>query len=1044
MDDQQADGGAENTDSEIKDIRDNNADSAADTETISDSHTTEEKNGSGSGEDGNVNSADGERVGNGAANPNNVDKVSGEDQQGGAQKPITIEDMSNVKNNRPQAQEQSRHKFDELADWAKTDEPAQQQRPKKSGKGNQILLKLVLGLIIIVLIAVLAISLQHRPVTPKHSTSTTTINQALSVNLGACSIINRPGSYYLTHSISYSPINGNCITIETNNAVLNCRNNSITGSGPFVLGANTSTGVYVKSSNNVSILNCPISKFSYGIRSNDSSNIVISKDNVSYNIESNVYLISTKSSQISNNKMVGTKTSTASLYLASNSTGNNVSHNNISDNEYGVAVNSTGNNYTDNLLSNTKISFYCSLGNGYYNTSAAKSNICSTDYGCSFLSCTTNNIAANISKISLAKSIASCGSIVSPGNYYMNGSIDAYYVMPFGAAWENPLPCINIMSNNVNLYCNNNTISNASVGIFVSHHSNVSINNCRVVSSGTGIYLKNVTGSTITDPIITLSSIGISLNSSNINRIDGFHINKTTRGIFLNESFTNTFEKGSALNNSVDIYAENNSASIGTNLMLQSSCGISDTRWANCVNYISPTLNEFYLNSCGVLAYPGTYILESNVLSSNPNCFTVKANNTKLDCAGHVITNGYFGGSNSSAVYSEGTHFDDIYNCVFDNFNTGVAVNNSVGFDVYNNTFDGSLQHGGILFRNSSDSDIYSNRITEASSFGVSLNNVSYAAVNNNSASYIKSGDGFNITNSRNNTVSSNNATNSYIGISFAGNSTNNTVSLNSMQLSAYSDYVCDRSSSGINSENGGVNYGVSKINCRWLAATQPSTHLQCPVSFKPSSFTLYSDAVYGSGATCFAVYSNDTTINCNNHTVIATDGGTFALFKNGSRDTLENCNLKGFSSPLIAINAPDVKIYNNTISLIHYNRGDALSVIKTDLSQVSYNNISSSADGISLYRDSNGTVNNNMVNASSVSYLINDTDSMTINNNIASLESGIGWLLNDSVYNLFYSNLLYGRVLGAECLGSSTGSASNSGSNNLYNTISGCAWIKS
>ncbi|MCL5008081.1 MAG: hypothetical protein M1562_02425, partial [Candidatus Marsarchaeota archaeon] len=169
MDDQQADGGAENTDSEIKDIRDNNADSAADTETISDSHTTEEKNGSGSGEDGNVNSADGERVGNGAANPNNVDKVSGEDQQGGAQKPITIEDMSNVKNNRPQAQEQSRHKFDELADWAKTGEPAQ-QRPKQSGKGNQILLKLVLGLIIIVLIAVLAISLQHRPVTPKHST----------------------------------------------------------------------------------------------------------------------------------------------------------------------------------------------------------------------------------------------------------------------------------------------------------------------------------------------------------------------------------------------------------------------------------------------------------------------------------------------------------------------------------------------------------------------------------------------------------------------------------------------------------------------------------------------------------------------------------------------------------------------------------------------------------------------------------------------------------------------------------------------------------
>lgn len=977
----------------------------------------------------------------GTSNQNSSDSILGESVTDGTVKADQISD--NSRDEMHNTQQSDRYGFDELADWAKRD--ISEKRPSKTdNKGNRSQ-KLVLGLIVIILIGVLAISLQHRPSTQsRHGPSTTTINQTLSLNLGSCSIIDRPGSYYLTHGISYSSIRGNCITIETRNAVLDCRGNSITGSGPFIPGANVTNGVYVNRSDNVSIINCSISKFSYGIRSDNSSDIIISRDNISYNIESNVYLASTKSSQISDNKMVGTKTSSASLYIASNSTGNNVSNNNISDNQYGVEVNSTGNNYTNNSVSNTKVSFSCSQGDGYYNTSMAKSNTCTTDYGCSFLSCTTKNIAANVSKISLGRSIDSCGSIISPGSYYMNKSINAYYLLPFNAVWENPLPCIDIMSNDVNLYCNNNTISNASIGILVSHHSNVSINNCRVVFSKTGIYLKNVTSSAIIDPRVSSSEIGIYLNSSDINQVDGFSINNNTRGILLNESFTNTFEKGSALNNSVDIYAENNSATLGANLMLESSCGVSDTKWANCVNYISPNLNEFYLNSCSSLTYPGTYVLESNVISSNPNCFDIRTNNTRLDCAGHVITNGYFGGSNSSAVYSVGTHFDDVYNCVFDNFNTGVSVNNSVGFDVYNNTFEGSLQHGGILFRNSSGSDIYSNRITGASSFGVSLKNVSYAAVKNNSASYIKSGDGFNITNSRNNTVLSNNATDSYIGMSFSDGSTNNTVSLNNMELSAYSDYLCDGSTSGINSENGGVNYGVKKIDCRWLAAIQPSTHIQCPVSLKTSLFTMYSDAAYGIGATCFAIYSNDTTINCNNHTVIATNGGTFALFKNSSRDTIENCNIKGFSSPIIAVNASGVNIYNNTISLDNYSEGDAISLIKTNAADVSHNNISSSADGISLYKNTNGTVNNNMVSASSTSYLINDTESMSINNNTASQESGIGWLFNDSIYNLLYNNILYGRVLGAECLGSSTGPTSNSGSNNLYDTISNCGWIKS
>ena len=60
--------------------------------------------------------------------------------------------------------------------------------------------------------------------------------------------------------------------------------------------------------------------------------------------------------------------------------------------------------------------------------------------------------------------------------------------------------------------------------------------------------------------------------------------------------------------------------------------------------------------------------------------------------------------------------------------------------------------------------------------------------------------------------------------------------------------------------------------------------------------------------------YNNATTINCNGHTIIATNGGIFALLAKGTQGSvIENCYLKGFTTAIEATGGSG-RIYNNTI----------------------------------------------------------------------------------------------------------------------------------
>ena len=204
------------------------------------------------------------------------------------------------------------------------------------------------------------------------------------------------------------------------------------------------------------------------------------------------------------------------------------------------------------------------------------------------------------------------------------------------------------------------------------------------------------------------------------------------------------------------------------------------------------------------------------------------------------------------------------------------------------------------------------------------------------------------ISNSTHDIISNVTGSRNRIGMDLAGNSLNNTIFNNTMQLSTGVDYMCN-GNSGIGDENGGINYGTTKSRCRWLAAitvTSPSPH--CGVALQSSLFNLYSDAQYTAGSTCFSAYSNITTINCNGHTVIATNGGTFALFRNAQKSTMENCFLKGFKTAISSQNST-MTVINNTIMGMPGNSSGIIINGARLGATVQANNVSGTATAISF-----------------------------------------------------------------------------------------------
>lgn len=926
-------------------------------------------------------------------------------------------------------------------------EPTQQANPEplqplKMPGGKKKLKKLPVIIAIVVVIA-MAAALFYISTRPSSSTTTitTTVAQVHLSQINSCRVINTSGKYYVEGAVHTSIQAGSCIDVQASNVSIICNKNSITGSGPYVLTPPHTYGIMVANQSNVSIQGCVIGNFSYGVYASFSSRVSVTASNISQNYLSNIWLQNSTAATIANNYLSSSPSRYGSLSIAGNSTNNTVQNNTLKFNaQVGISVNSTGNRFINNSVTSTPLSFFCSPGVGFKPQNYASGNLCYNSTGCSFLQCKGSNVQSNTREVKLNSTISSCGAIKSPGRYYMYGNID---MQRFVNTSESTLPCINILANNVTLDCNNYYIINATTGIDIPAVSGTRITNCNVRDSETGISIESVSKANLTNVGLYNNAVsGISATGSSglymqnvtasgneygvsFSNVQGstmyqFSLKNNTYGLYLAGSTQNAFSNGVSNGNAqVDVYATRDSLSSSDNAWQKSTCTSTDADWApSCHVKISPSLQYYPLQACGPLTRSGQYLLETNLVGIGGNCFTVMQNGTSLNCKNHLLINPTHNGTAISSIGKSGVL---IQNCSISGFNTGIKASGQ-SLVVVNTSITGS--NTGINLTASTGSLLLNNSISHSYVFGLLMKNVTKSVVSRNLfSSGLENNTGLYLYNSPLNHVQNNTFSSVEVGLLINGNSTNNTISDNLATGNIY-DYACSYQNSGINAELGGVNYGTTKYGCFWIVALlQNQRSPPCTTTTTPTSYFLTNDYIYGYGATCFNIEANSTIINCQGHTIMATSGGTFAEFNNSNgKSVIENCNLIGFTTPIVARNS-SISVINNTIYANASISPHTIAVNVSSSSNVDLadNYVVASAYGIMASNVASGKIQGNMVTASNVSYVLDKVQNVLVSGNDALYYSSrIGMLLNNSLRNRLSQNYVSGTSAGLVCNGTS------------------------
>jgi parallel beta-helix repeat protein len=899
---------------------------------------------------------------------------------------------------------------------------------------------------------------------------TTTVVQQNVNSFSGCANITKSGTYYLSKSAKSTIMHGACINITASNVDIICNNNQLVGSGPFVGVPPFSYAILVRNANNVSVTGCTLKNFSYGIFAASVNSLRVSNSNISVNYMSNIYLGNVHNGTLSNNYLSKTSSIQGSLYLTNGTSGTTIINNTVRYNQYyGVNVNASNNTFRNNLVNGTQYSFSCSTPNGFVVSSKAYSNLCYNNTGCGFIQCRGINIPANISKITLSGAVSSCGTITSPGYYQLSSNVN----MKNFVNTSNPLsvlnPCINVRAKNVAINCNGFGVTNATTAIYANGRNNLTITNCKVMNAiAGGIVLYNVTQAHLSNIILVNDSIGIQLYNSSISTFYNISASRNLYGLYLTGSYANNFQllnfsrnnygiflqssslsnnfgKSSILNSSsMDVYASPDSANATLNLMQTSVCGLTNAVWAGCKHFVYTSLPYVPVSSCGSISAPGNYLVTTSILNAQPQCMMITSSNVHFSCGGHMIASGLAPGVGTGISIANVKNVS-ILDCSISLFTYAVNASNSArvsisGFNVQGGEY-------GVMFRGVTYGSVTNGIINGTANAGILLlNSGSVSVVNNSASDGLMQSVGILVNGSSNNIILNNTAVSEYVGLQFSGRSFNNTVLNNSMSGSTYTDFLCSPGTSALNAELGGTNYGTGKVGCHWLAALpKVNPAVECSLSQQPNYIQLEQDSEYLFGSTCFTLNANTTIVNCNGHTVIALNGGTFASFRNSRRSGIWDCYLKGFTTPIVAVNS-SLTVFNNSF-LQNAGSGFAinLSNAKNGGLSVNLNNITAAGGpGIRIANSVGGSLLNNLVGGASVSYLLSNDVAFTITNNTASQNANGGMLLMNSTQNQFRSNFFLSGMRGLQCTGSSGAAGNNTDlGQNSCSSLLNCSWIK-
>ena len=922
----------------------------------------------------------------------------------------------------------------------------------------------VVAIAAIVIIIIIAYALFRSGLIGQQTGPTTYTTAQQSTELSACGVISSPGAYTVHSDIFTKIASGPCIDIKSSNVRLTGSNVKLSGSGPFVNTPPYTYGILVQNASNVSIQGVNVSRFSYAVYFSGATGSSISNSRTGNSTMSDVYLNDSPHSTISNDIIFGSSDPSGALFIDNKSSSVSVVNSIVEYNAYyGAAVFSTNNLfYGDNLLGN-QADLYCSPGPAAYSSSSSYSDsACSVNRNCNFATCEKANYDFNPAIYNLSGSINACGSIIAPGSYSLQSSLD---LGKYVNVSRSDVACITISSPNVRINCNGFNITGAHYGIYGKGAFNFSVDNCRFVGDTYGTYFNN-------SQVLSFSNINYSLgiygmylqNDSFVNatsvsyhdNVYGAYIGNsvvgmygiTARsniyGLYFNGSSTSVLYNGSISGSGkVDLYCTANAYNRSGTVASKIACGTSDCNWAegSCSTRVLPPLVAYPVNSCTQINVPGNYSLNTNLLP-NSTCIRFAASNIKFDCNSHIFR---FTGLSGAAFYASRVSNITLVGCNAQGFSYGLQAYNSSGINLTNSKFSS----GGIavMMHNVSGSRIFNVSASNYTRYGFYLQSVRNTVINNSSASsLISNTTGFSLMGSVMNTFMNNTASNNRnVGFSFSG-SRENFVANNTGNANG-NDYACSPDSSGIYAELGGVNYGLTKTGCIWLAELPKTTSQQsCFAINTVNKLYITHDMLFPYGTTCFSIYnSNKSTqtvgslINCEGHTIYASKGGVFAEVFNTSNIEIENCYLKNFTNAITSSAA-----YTSIVNITIATASNAITLSDSNYSSISDVHILNATDYGILLADgsSHDTVSSVNISSSGTGISTGAGASIALSGvNITGASTGISF---GSGLSTIANSRAYGSSIGLDCLASAQAAAGNRDLGGNACSSTNCAWTVS
>jgi len=462
------------------------------------------------------------------------------------------------------------------------------------------------------------------------------VQLSLATNINTCTTISSSGVYNLTTDITNYNSGSVCMNISADDVILDCGGHTIDGDG----NPNREYGVLVDrdsdTNTNVTIRNCTITDWYYGIRLTHANNNTVEYVTSSSNYEG-IRFYNSNSNVITNLTANDNTDYGVNLYVAP-SGNNNFTNLTANNNEYGVYIQwSSGNKFVNSVVKdNTKYDLYILV-----------SSYCNNNF--------TNVTGSGDLPIML----------VTSSDEISSTSLSELWICP--NADNTNITDVSILPNNNN-------------GLIVQGADNVRISGVTLYNSHYGIQLLSSVGATIYDSNLTNNGYGIYLyNSDNVTAHRVSIINASSYGIYLDG---NSGQDGANLfyniffNNTNNYYIDddtitnywNTTETVEDRALFSygnivagnywgcpnASCfsdtcsdtdkdGFCDSSYTLASNNIDykPLSNVSVIGDCYTIpssASGKTFYLTQNITdSSDSTCIDIQADDVILDCQEHTI-----------------------------------------------------------------------------------------------------------------------------------------------------------------------------------------------------------------------------------------------------------------------------------------------------------------------------------------------------------------------------------------------------------------------